>query len=248
MGNLHYFVSDIHLGLDYMDPEARERKFVRFLNTLPQNTKSLYLLGDIFDFWYEYKSVIPNKYVRTLGALAALADRGVEIHFFNGNHDIWTYSFFKDKLGFKMEEGPSIFEIEGKRFCLGHGDGLDPRDKGYLRLKSIFTNRFLQRAFSALHPRWAFALGDSWSRHNRLTKNESYQFRGNKEPLVIYSNNFQKSRNPEERADYFVFGHYHCRAEYDLESGGKLFMLGEWINSCDYLVFDGESVKSEIFA
>ncbi len=244
---LYYFVSDVHLGLDYKDPKARERKFAAFLNSLPQNTKALYLLGDIFDFWYEYKYVIPRGFTRVLGALAALADRGVQVHFFKGNHDVWAYSYFQKELGFIMEEQPMVTVIEGKRFCMGHGDGLPGGDPGYRFLKWMFTNSFLQWLFSGLHPRWAFGFGHAWSRHNRLAKWESYQFRGEKEPIAKYVESFQQNLSHEERVDYFIFGHYHYKSHYTLQNGGEMYIMGEWINHCDYLLFDGKTVESKIF-
>ena len=246
---LYYFVSDIHLGLDYKDPKERERRFALFLQNLPPQTKKLFLLGDIFDFWYEYKNVIPNRYTRVLGALASLVDRGVEVHFFNGNHDIWTYRFFEQELGLVMERNqPAVVELCGKRFCMGHGDGLDPKDTGYKLLKWLFTNRVAQVMFSALHPRWAFGFGYSWSRHNRLSKGEQFQFRGAGEPLVKFAEQFQSLRGESQKIDYFVFGHYHYNAQYQLPCGGELFMMGEWIHHYDYLVFDGETVVRKHFA
>ena len=245
---LYYFVSDIHLGLNHLNPEDRERRFASFLNGLPQNTAKLFLLGDIFDFWYEYRDVIPSRYTRTLGALAALVDRGVEVHFFNGNHDIWTYRYFEKELGLVMERSqPALFEIEGKRFCLGHGDGLDPSDKGYKLLKWLFTNKVAQVLFSALHPRWAFGFGYSWSKHNRLTQKEQFRFRGEDEPLVKYAKRLQLSLPADNKIDYFIFGHYHYNTNYKFKDGSELFILGEWIHHYDYLVFDGVTVKSSVF-
>lgn len=242
---LYYFVSDIHLGLNYMNPAERERRFASFLYALPQNTEKLFLLGDIFDFWYEYRDVIPNKYTRVLGALAALVDRGVEVHFFNGNHDIWTYHYFEKELGVVMErKQPAVFEIGGKYFCLGHGDGLDPLDKGYKLLKWLFTNRVAQILFSALHPRWAFGFGYSWSKHNRLAQKQLFNFKGKDEPLVKFATEFQASLPADKKIDYFIFGHYHYNTSYKFEDGSQLFILGEWIHHYDYLVFDGNSVKS----
>ena len=245
--NLYYFVSDVHLGLDYLNPEERERKFARFLMQLPPQTKKLFLLGDIFDFWYEYKKVIPRGFTRTLGALAALVDRGVEVHFFNGNHDIWTYNYFKDELGFVMERQPAVIELEGKRFCMGHGDGLVKGDRLYKLMRWGFNNPFLQWLFSALHPRWALGLGHAWSRHNRLTKGESYQFRGDGEQLVRFACQFQNARPSDQKIDFFVFGHFHYKVQYPLACGGLLSIMGEWINHCDYLVFVGEHLESKIF-
>lgn len=245
---LYYFVSDVHLGLNYLNPVERERKFSSFLQTLPANTKKLFLLGDIFDFWYEYKKVIPRGFTRTLGALAALADRGVEIHFFNGNHDVWTYGYFKQELGFIMETQPAVFTLAGKRFCLGHGDGLGPGDRGYKILRAIFHNRFLQILFSGIHPRWAFGMGHAWSKHNRLAKGQSCEFKGADEPIVRYAEHFQQQQPEAAKIDYFIFGHFHYRTQAPLHSGGQLFILGEWIHDCDYLVFDGDSVTSHLFS
>ena len=239
---LYYFVSDIHLGLDYKDPKERERRFALFLQNLPPQTKKLFLLGDIFDFWYEYKNVIPSRYTRVLGALASLVDRGVEVHFFNGNHDIWTYRFFEQELGLVMERNqPAVFELCGKRFCMGHGDGLDPKDTGYKLLKWLFTNRVAQVMFSALHPRWAFGFGYSWSKHNRLSKGEQFQFRGASEPLVKFAEQLQSSKGESEKIDYFIFGHYHTEVSMTLPSGAEFHILKDWMDGSPYRYFDGMS-------
>ena len=240
---LYYFVSDVHLGLDHKDPQARERKFSSFLYSLPQNTKAIYLLGDIFDFWYEYKNVIPRGYTRTLGALASLVDRGVEVYFFNGNHDIWTYSYFEKELGLKILQQPCVVDIEGKKFCLGHGDGLGKGDIGYKLLNRTFKNRFLQWLFSAVHPRWAFWLAHKWSRHNRLAHEDNpWQWRGEDERIVKFANAFQKERGGD--IDHFIFGHFHYRTTMNLKEGGQMHLLGEWVNGCDYLLFDGDEIHS----
>lgn len=236
--NLYYFVSDVHLGLNYKDPVMRERKFSSFLENLPQNTKALYLLGDIFDFWYEYKNVIPRNFTRTLGALAHLVDRGVEVYFFNGNHDIWTYEYFEKELGIKILKQPFITQIEGKKFCLGHGDGLGKGDIGYKLLNGVFKNRFLQWLFSGVHPRWAFALAHQWSKHNRLMHEEdNWVWSGEDERIVKFANAVQKDNGGS--IDFFIFGHFHYRTQLELSAGGRMFILGEWINEYDYLVFDG---------
>ena len=155
---LTYFVSDVHLGLDVKDPAGREARFVQFLRSIPaERTETLYLLGDIWDFWYEYRDVVPKGYVRVFGALTDLMDRGVRVRFFPGNHDIWAYSYF-ESLGMEKLEQPYVTEIGGKRFCLGHGDGLGPGMRGYKIMRAAFHNRFLQILFSALHPWFAFRL------------------------------------------------------------------------------------------
>ena len=241
--NLYYFVSDVHLGLDMEDPVARERRFAAFLRGLPENTKALYLLGDIFDFWYEYRNVVPRNFTRTLGALAELVDRGVEVFFFNGNHDIWTYSFLQDEIGVKLLSQPYVVDIEGKKFCLGHGDGLGKGDFGYKLLNSVFKNRFLQWLFSGVHPRWAFGLAHLWSRHNRLAHEDNpWQWRGEDERIVKFANEFQKEQGG--RVDYFIFGHFHYRTQMELREGGRMYLLGEWVNGSDYLMYDGNVLHS----
>lgn len=244
---LYFFVSDIHLGLNYKDPKARERKFAKFIYSLPDNTKAVYLLGDIFDFWYEYKDVIPRGYTRVLGALANAVDKGIKIYFFNGNHDIWTYHYFQNEVGLEVLQQPYVMEINGKWFCIGHGDGLGEGDRGYKLMNSIFKCKFLQFLFSCIHPRWAFLCAHKWSKHNRLVKNLPYTFKGDGESIVKFSESFQKQRKESEKIDYFIFGHYHFKTRYELKSSGTLFMLGEWINGSDYLLFDGSELKEKVF-
>jgi len=234
---LTYFVSDVHLGLQVADPVARERRFADFLNSLPEETKALYMLGDIWDFWYEYRDVVPKGYVRVLSALQGLMDRGVEVYFFQGNHDVWTYSYFEE-LGMKRLVQPALVEINGKTFCLGHGDGLGPVPAGYRFLRGVFHNRILQFLFSLLHPWIAFRLGNSWSRRNRLSRHEEYVFKGPDEPLYKFADQFSR----ENKVDYFIFGHYHSEVmDMKLPSGASLFILKDWMEGAPYMYFDGIS-------
>ncbi len=244
--NLTYFIADVHLGLRVGNWEEREAEFAKFLLSLPKNTKTLYLLGDIFDFWYEYKYVIPRGYTRTLGALATLRDSGVEIFLFKGNHDVWTYNYFEQELGMTPLEQPSVVEIDNKTFCLGHGDGLGKTPFGFRAIRTVFHSKFLQFLFSTIHPRWAFALGHSWSKHSRLAKTdngkgERYLFKGEGEPLFIFAEEFARTRH----IDYFIFGHFHTPTLLKLPSGAEFHILGEWIHSCQYLIWDGTSLKPE---
>ena len=232
-----YFVADVHLGLDVNDPRAREARFVSFLRSLdPEQTAALYLLGDIFDFWYEYRDVVPKGYCRVFAAIQDLIEAGVEVYFFQGNHDVWTYSYFEE-LGMHRLVQPATVEIGGEGFCLGHGDGLGPAPKGYLLLRSIFHNRILQVLFSMLHPWLAFRLGNGWSRNNRLARHEKYVFRGAEEPLYIFSEEFSRRRH----VDYFIFGHYHVHVDTVLPSGARLLVLEDWLEGSDYIYFDGIS-------
>lgn len=233
---LTYFVSDVHLGLQVSDPAGREARFVEFLRNLPRETDALYLLGDVWDFWYEYRDVVPKGYIRVFAALQDLMDRGVKVFFFQGNHDVWTYSYFEE-LGMRRLEQPCVMEIGGRRFCLGHGDGLGPVPSGYRFLRGVFHNRVLQFLFSMLHPWIAFRLGNGWSRGNRLARHEEYVFRGADEPLYKFAEDF----GLENSIDFFVFGHYHARADLTLPCGARLLLLKDWMDSSSYICYDSSS-------
>ena len=236
---LTYFVSDVHLGLQVADPEGRERRFAGFLRSLPEETDAIYLLGDIWDFWYEYRDVVPKGYVRVLAALQELMDKGVKVYFFQGNHDVWTYSYFEE-LGMIRLVQPCLTEIYGKHFCLGHGDGLGPVPFGYRFLRGVFHNRFLQNLFSTLHPWLAFRLGNGWSKNNRLARHDEYVFRGSDEPLY----KFAQAYSSDNQVDYFVFGHYHVSVDELLPSGARLMIVKDWIGGSPYLCFDGKDMMS----
>lgn len=234
---LTYFVSDVHLGLQVSDPVDRERRFVDFLHSIREDAESVYLLGDIWDFWYEYKHVVPKGYVRVFAALTDLMDRGVNVYFFQGNHDVWTYSYFEE-LGMKKLVQPCVVEIGGRRFCLGHGDGLGPVPFGYRFLRGAFHSRVLQFLFSLLHPWIAFGLGNGWSRGNRLAHNAAYEFRGKEEPLYKFAEEFAGGHD----VDCFIFGHYHADVDMTLPSGARFLVLKDWMTSSPYVCFDGEAV------
>lgn len=232
-----YFVSDVHLGLQVADPADRERRFVDFLHSIVDDAGSVYLLGDIWDFWYEYRHVVPKGYVRVFAALTELMDKGVDVFFFQGNHDVWTYSYFEE-LGMKKLVQPCVVEIDGRRFCLGHGDGLGPVPFGYRFLRGVFHNRVLQFLFSLLHPWIAFGLGNGWSRGNRLAHDVSYEFKGTEEPLYKFADDFSRGHD----VDYFIFGHYHADVDMALPSGARFLILKDWMKSSPYICFDGETV------
>ena len=237
---LTYFVSDVHLGLQVADPAAREERFVSFLKGLPQETAALYMLGDIWDFWYEYRDVVPKGYVKVFAALMELMERGVEVYFFQGNHDIWTYSYF-ESLGMKRLVQPCKVEIGGKTFCLGHGDGLGPTPFGYRLIKSIFNCRPLQVLFSMLHPWFAYRLGNVWSKNSRLSHKEEYKFKGECEPLYQFAQAYLK----EHKVDYFIFGHFHSAVDTVLPDGCRLLMLKDWMTSSPYICFDGTDLITD---
>ena len=233
-----YFLSDVHLGLDVCDPGAREERLVRFLESVPaEETEAVYLLGDVWDFWYEYRDVVPAGYARVFAALQSLISRGVAVHFFSGNHDIWCYRYFQS-LGIKVHHGPELVSHSGKDFMLAHGDGLGPGMRVYKCMKAVFRSRITQWLFSTFVPvRLAFALGKGWSRHNRLARGERYVFKGESEPLYRWS----VAIDPQP--DFFVFGHLHCKVDMKMPSGAGLFVLGDWLDGSDVLCFDGESLS-----
>ena len=229
-----YFISDVHLGLQVGDPADRERRFADFLNDLPSDTEAVYLLGDIWDFWYEYRDVVPKGYIRVFSALQSLMDRGVKIYFFEGNHDIWTYSYFEE-LGMVKLTQPAQVEIGGKKFCLGHGDGLGPVPFGYRFLRGVFHSSVAQFLFSLLHPFLAFRFGNGWSRNNRLSHDHEYEFKGTEEPLYKFALEYAKTHE----VDHFIFGHYHADVHMTLPSGAEFHVLKDWMRSSPYLCFDG---------
>ena len=238
--NLTFFVSDVHLGLAVKDPADREARFVSFLKSIPaQRTEALYMLGDIWDFWYEYHDVVPKGYVRVFAALMDLMDAGVKVYFFQGNHDIWCYHYFED-MGLRILQQPAVVEIAGKKFCLGHSDGLGPEHILYKLMRWGFRNRVLQSLFSLLHPYIAFRFGKGWSKKSRVAKTVEYKFKGEQEPLCIFAEDFS-AKTP---VDYFVFGHFHCNVDMKLRSGAELYVLKDWMDGGQpHLYFDGISIR-----
>lgn len=234
---LVYFVSDVHLGLDVNDPADRESRFVKFLNSIPKDrTMALFMLGDIWDFWYEYRDVVPKGYVRVFASLMDLMDAGVKVYFFQGNHDIWCYHYF-ESMGIEILQQPFPLEIGGKIFCLGHGDGLGPGHFWYKVMRWAFRNKVCQWLFSTfLHPTVAFRIGTGWSKKSRVARNEEYVFRGEDEPLYKFAVDFSK----EVHVDYFIFGHFHTSVDMTLPGGGRLLVLKDWMQpqSSNWIVFD----------
>ncbi len=239
-GKKAYFASDFHLGLfPYDQSNNREKIIVQWLNEIRTNAKYLFLLGDIFDFWYEYRKVAPRGFVRFLGKLAELSDDGIEIHYFTGNHDVWIFDYLPSEIGLKIYRSHQLFKINHHIFFIGHGDGLYPRDWGYRFLKACFTNRILQFLFSRLHPNLAFTIGHTWSKHSRLSKGIAESFLGEeKEHQIIFARDYL-SKN---KVDFFVFGHRHIPMDFHLNSQSRIINTGEWIHSKSFAVFDGQDM------
>ncbi len=237
-----YFISDVHLGAPALNNNReRERLFVKWLDEIKQDASMIFLMGDIFDYWYEYKKVVPRGFTRSLGKIAEIADSGIPVHFFTGNHDIWIFDYLPEELGVHVHKDILRTDLLGKKFFLAHGDGLDPFDKGYHFLKKIFTNRFFQWAFARLHPNLGIAIAHAWSKKSRLSKGERIPFKGEeKEGLYLYA----KSVSKIEEVDYFIFGHRHLLLDLQLEENTHYVNLGDWISYFSYGVFDG--VKFEL--
>lgn len=237
-----YFLSDFHLGApDHASSLEREKAIVRFLDTISDDAAEIFLVGDMFDFWYEYRKVVPKGHVRLLGKLASLSDAGIPLHFFVGNHDMWMRDYFQQELSMKVYYEPREFEWNGKKFLVGHGDGLGPGDHGYKRLKKIFRNPACKWLFGILPPVMGVGLANFLSRRSRAQTGTSEEtFLGeDKEWLIIYSKEVLK----EKYFDFFVFGHRHLAIDYRLDPGSRYINLGDWIRYYTYAVFDGETMQ-----
>ena len=241
-----YFLSDAHLGsLAIEHRRTQERRLVNFLDSIKHKASAVYLLGDMFDFWYEFKTVVPKGYTRFLGKLSELTDLGVEVHFFIGNHDIWCGDYLETECGVILHREPMTTEICGKEFYLAHGDGLGDRDTGFKLLRTLFHSHTMQRLFSALHPRWSVALGLNWAKHSRLKRidGKDPDYMGeDKEPLVLYTKEYLKGH---PGINFFIYGHRHIELDLMLSSTARIVILGDWINFFSYAVFDGEHLFLE---
>lgn len=241
-----YFLSDAHLGSRAI-PHGRtqERRLVNFLDQIKNDASAIYLLGDMFDFWYEFKTVVPKGFTRFLGKLSELTDAGVEIHFFTGNHDIWCGDYLEKECGVILHRMPLTCEIEGKLFYLAHGDGLGDPDKKFKVLRTMFHSHTLQRLFSCLHPRWSIDFGLAWAKHSRLKREDGKEpdYMGeDKEHLVLYSKEYLKN-HPD--INFFIYGHRHIELDLMLSRSTRMLILGDWITSFTYAVFDGEHMFLE---
>lgn len=240
---LTYFLSDLHLGSTYDQMSAqREKRVADFLLSIADTAQEIYLVGDILDYWYEYRTVVPRGYIRFFGALATLADRGVKITWLIGNHDIWLFDYLRNEIGIDVVDGYLLKEIHGRRFFISHGDGLGKLPRGFRCIRAIFRNRFCQILYSAIHPRWTVAFAHRWSSHSRLSGNEEHVFDIENDHLAMFANDWQRN-HAEEKVDWFVFGHRHIVVDKPLQEGGKIMILGDWLSHFTYAVFDGEEMK-----
>ncbi|MDE7153058.1 MAG: UDP-2,3-diacylglucosamine diphosphatase [Muribaculaceae bacterium] len=233
-----YFLSDLHLGASYIaDPRAHERMVVEFLLSIKQTASQIFLLGDVLDYWYEYRTVVPRGHVRFFGALAELADAGVRIVWLTGNHDIWLFDYLRDEIGITVVDGAVTTTIDGQNFYLAHGDAVGDIPRGFQIIRTIFRNRFCQTLFSAIHPRWTVPFAHRWSSHSRSTGAEEKPFDKQNDSFIRFAEQYNRL-NPDKHVDYFIFGHRHILVDEEVKSAGaRVVILGDWIKKFTYARF-----------
>ncbi len=238
-GKKVYFASDFHLGV--RNSHEREQKICDFLEQISHDAQIIFLLGDIFDFWFEYKHAIPKGFIRFQAKLIEILDRNIPIVFFTGNHDMWLFDYFTKELGIPIFRNPIEISINQKTFLIGHGDGLGPGDTKYKILKKIFANKLCQWLFRQIHPDWGIALAQFWSKHSRKKKKKkgAEKFLGDDEWLWTYC----KEQEALKHRDYYIFGHRHLPLFLSVGKNAHYINIGEWIYHCTYATFDGENVE-----
>ncbi len=241
-----YFVSDSHLGVpNYASSLEREKKLVKWLDEIKADANHLFLLGDIFDFWFEYKQVIPRGYARLLGKLAELSDSGIKIHYFIGNHDMWVRDYFATEIGCNVYDSPQVFQINGKKVFVAHGDGLGPRDRGYKIMKKIFSCKFNKWIYARLHPNFAIWFGHFLSRRSRAANaNKDEVYHGETKEFLIL---FAKEKIKTENFDYFIFGHRHLALQMNIDESAIYINTGDWVRIFSYAMSVGDKIELRYF-
>lgn len=242
-----YFASDAHLGARFhTDPLAVEKKLVRWLDSIREEASAIWFLGDMFDYWYEYKYVVPKGHVRFLGKLAELADQGVEIHIFIGNHDIWMFDYLPAEIGAVVHREPLTVDLLGKRFFLAHGDEVDYRSKAFRFLRALFRNKFCQWLYGGIHPRWTFGFALGWSLSSRKSglrkegEPQSPDYKGEgSEYLIQFAKDYLKI-HPD--IHFFIFGHRHLMLDLMLSRTSRILIAGDWMQYFSYIEWDGENL------
>jgi UDP-2,3-diacylglucosamine hydrolase len=235
-GKKVYFVSDFHLGVpDHDNSLAREKKIVRWLSFIEKDAAAIFLMGDVFDFWFEYKLVIPKGFVRLQGKLAELSDKGIPIYWFVGNHDMWAFDYFKKELNISIYKNNESLTVNGQSFFIGHGDGLGPGDYFYKFIRKIFRNKFFQAWFRITPPIIGLGIANFWSKRSRILGEKKERFLDDKEWLV----QFCKEQEKKSHHQYYIFGHRHLPLNIQLNNDSRYLNLGEWVNDSYYASFDG---------
>lgn len=245
--DLTYFISDLHLGASYIaDPRTHERRIVEFLDSIEPRARALYLLGDIMDYWWDYATVVPRGFVRFLGTLGRLADRGVRIYWFKGNHDIWLFDYLRDEIGITVIDGSESVTIDGSRFLLSHGDGLGRLKPSFRFIRSLFRNRFCQKLYSGIHPRWTIPFAHAWSADSRKSGAADISYERDIAPSVEPWAREYAAAHPD--TGYIVIGHHHVMVDKIIEGKTRLIILGDWISNFSYGVFDGKNFELKQYA
>jgi len=241
-----YFASDFHFGIpDHLSSRKREAIFIQWLDKVKTDASKIFLMGDLFDFWFEYKSAIPRGYVRLLGKLAEITDSGIEVHLFRGNHDMWAFDYLEKEVGIKLHRNAETIKFGEKVFYLAHGDGLGPGDSGYKLIKSIFQSSVNQWLFRWIHPDWGIRMGLYWSRKSRYA-NISREDIVQRDKDIVNSRLAIHSRQILESdpgIDFFIYGHWHVPLDISIGAHTRQVSLGDWITNFTYAVFDGQDLK-----
>lgn len=236
-----FFLADAHLGSKtHADSLGTERKLCRWLDQVKDRALAIYLLGDIFDYWYEYKYVVPKGFTRLLGKLGELTDLGVEVHFFIGNHDMWLTDYLAKECGMILHEKPYVTTLHGKNFFMAHGDGLGDDSRSFRFLRKVFHSKLLRACFSAIHPRWTIPLAHAWSNSSRESGGMVPFLGEEKEHLVQFA---KKKLREEPDIHYFIFGHRHVLLDLPIQEYSRVIMLGDWITQFSYARFDGDLLE-----
>lgn len=244
-----YFISDLHLGASYIaDTHAHQRRVVAFLQSIEHDADTLYLLGDILDYWFEYRNVVPRGYVRFFGQLARMADMGIKIVWFTGNHDIWLFDYIRDEIGVEIVDTNNdgvIRQIGSHKFFLSHGDNFGHQPLSFRILRRFFRCRFCQKLYSGIHPRWTIPFAHGWSSHSRK-QSGNYEVFGENARLKVVAAAEQKLADQPD-IDYFIIGHHHAAVDMPIKDKSRLIVLGNWINRSDYAVYDGNELTLKSF-
>ena len=246
-----YFASDFHFGIpDHASSLERELRFVKWLDMVSRDAAEIYLMGDLFDFWFEYRTAIPKGYARLLGKLAEITGKGIRVHLFRGNHDMWAFSYLEKELGLLLHRDPEFRQFGNKSFYLAHGDGLGPGDRGYKFIKKVFACRFNQWLFSWLHPDWGISLALFWSRRSRYANIQKEEAEENRNIRLIETrlvNHSEELLRDHPGLDFLVYGHYHHPYEKQLNGRSRMIIVGDWITHFTYGEFDGERFLVKAF-
>jgi UDP-2,3-diacylglucosamine hydrolase len=245
-GKKIFFASDFHLGVpDRQSSLIREKKIVAWLDSIKNEAHSIFLLGDIFDFWFEYRHAIPKGYIRLQGKLAEIRDAGIPVIFFTGNHDMWMFDYFEKELAIPIYRDPQVLVVGKQKLLIGHGDGLGPGDKTYKMLKKIFNSRVCQWLFARLHPNFGIGIANYWSRNSRISNSKKEEkFQGEEgEFLLVFCRELER----KEHHDYYIFGHRHLPLDLEISQHSRYINLGEWVNFTSYAEYDGKQAVLKSF-